>query len=44
MEAHIQSRQLLDDILAMKTSTNPDTMYYHEAMRKPNAEQFCALP
>ena len=42
MEAHTQSRQLPEDILAMKASTNLDTMYYHEAMHEPNEEQFCA--
>ena len=40
MDVNIQSEQPPKDILAMKASTDPDTMYYHEAMCKPDAEQF----
>ena len=42
MEVNIQHKQPPEDILAMTASTNPDTMYYHEAMREPDAEQFRA--
>ena len=28
------------DLLAYKASTDPDTMYYHQAMREPDKEKF----
>ena len=40
MDVNIQNEEPLEDILAMKASTDPDTMYYHEAMCEPDAEQF----
>jgi hypothetical protein len=29
-------------LLAVKASTEPDTMYYHQAMKEPGKEQFLA--
>ena len=29
-----------DPILVFKATADPDTMYYHEAMREPDADQF----
>ena len=29
-----------DDVVALKATSDPDTMYYHEAMREPDADEF----
>ena len=29
-----------DDVVALKATSDLDTMYYHEAMREPDADEF----
>ena len=35
-----KDQELLADPIAFKASTNPDVMYYHEAMKAPDSKQF----
>lgn len=35
-----QERDLMDPLLAYKATSDPDTMYYHEAMRKDDSKEF----
>jgi len=37
-----QESWIEQQLLAFKASTNPDTMYYHQAMKEPDKEQFLA--
>lgn len=48
MEGHLEPRHKLEgqteygneDLIAMKATSDPDTLYYHEAMREPDAAKF----
>ena len=35
-----QEDMLMDDVVALKTTSDQDTMYYHEAMQEPDADEF----
>ena len=37
-----QESWIEQQLLAYKASTDPDTMYYHQAMKEPDKEQFLA--
>ena len=39
-EQQYELQQKLDNPIAFMASTDPDTMYYHQAMKEPNREHF----
>ena len=42
MEKDLRAQDRMSDPIAFKATADPDTMYYHQAMKEPDREQFLA--